>query len=191
MDARQLRLLLGWLLCALPALLSAHEGRLTHSLDDLARRYTTPTAVGAFLQQEFTFRRDEELFGQIEYWQSPLEFLQRRSGDCEDYALLARDLLLRNGMEAYVFSLFGTRGYAHTVCLFVDADGRYNVINQATVVFYRAQSLEALAAQLYPEWTFGGIVEQEGTRGRLVREIRYVAPTASFISLDTVASVPF
>ena len=145
--------------------------RNTVLLDRLASAYTTPKAVAAFLKQDFTFKRDEDLFGEADRWQTPEEFAARKVGDCEDYALLAQALLRRNGIEAYVLSLFGEEGYAHTVAVFVDGDGRYNVINQDKLRPYRAKSLEALASQLYPAWTYGGIAEQDGTRGRMVRAI--------------------
>ena len=123
----------GWwlagLACLLPGWLQAEGATTIDVLDVLAHRYATPQQVGAFLHQKFTFQRDQELFGVIEHWQTPAEFLANRKGDCEDYALLARALLLRNDIEAYIFSLFGDGGYAHTVCVFVDAQGRYNIIN--------------------------------------------------------------
>ena len=146
------------------------------SLDKLAFLYTTPKTIAAFLKHEFTFERDWDLFGEAEHWQTPQEFLTKRKGDCEDYALLAQGLLVRNGIEAYVFSLYG-EGYAHTVCVFVE-EGRYNVINQDRVRYYRTKSLEALASAIYPAWTVGAISEQIGTEGRLVREITNPHPAA-------------
>jgi len=152
------------------------------ALTELARTYTTPKAVAKFLRREFTFARDEALFGAEDRWQTPEEFLSRRTGDCEDYALLARELLRRNGIEAYVFSLIGQEGYAHTVAVYLDERGRYNVINQDRLRTYRAKSLEALASALYPGWTWGAIAEQVGTRGHSVREIvnPHPAPSADF-----------
>ena len=137
------------------------------TLEQLAAIYTTPESIAAFLRKRCTFVRDETLFGTADYWQAPEELAVRRMGDCEDYALLARELLQRNSIEAFVFSLFGDRGYAHTVSVFVE-DGRYNIINQDKVYYYRAPSLEAVASSLYQMWTFGGITERRGTRGRMV-----------------------
>ena len=68
-------------------------------------------------------------------------------------------------------SLFGEEGYAHTVSVFVDEDGRYNVINQGKLRRYRAPSLEQVAAQINPAWSVGMIAEQDGPRGRVVREL--------------------
>ena len=140
-------------------------------VDHLAATYTNPEAVATFLRHDFTFTRDAKLFGQEDYWQTPEEFASRRRGDCEDYALLAQALLQRNGIRAYVVSLFGEDGYAHTVSAFVDAQGRYNAINQGTLRYYHAPSLEALASAINPSWTFGGIVEQDGTHARFVTQL--------------------
>ena len=145
-------------------------------IDQLAARYTTPKAVAEFLRRDFTFRRDEDLFGVVDQWQTPEEFATRKAGDCEDYALLARAILQRNGVESYVFSLFGESGYAHTVAVFVDQQGRYNVINQGKIRYYHASSIEALASMINPAWSSGGIVEQDGARGRMVREIHNAHP---------------
>lgn len=161
------------------------------ALQSLAAQYSTPKAIAQFLHRSFTFQRDEDLFGQAEYWQTPQEFLARRAGDCEDYALLATALLTRNGIEAHVFSLFGDGGYAHTVCVFRDAQGRYNVINQDQLRNYRAKNLDALACQMYPAWTFGGITEQAGIRGRLVEEITNPHPVPAMAAFDSFASFQY
>lgn len=131
----------------------------------------SPEAIAHFLKQKITFERDSRLFGQVDYWQDPLEFLKRGSGDCEDYALLAQVLLERQGKEAFVFSLYGSGGYAHTVCVFVD-NGRYNVVNQDRLIRTQAESLEELATSLYPQWTWGAVAERVGHRGRRLQEIR-------------------
>ena len=150
---------------------TAAHASATPLVDQIAASHRTPSAIAAFLREGFTFRRDEDLFGEADRWQSPEEFLQRRVGDCEDYALLAQALLRRNGIESYVLSLLGEEGYAHTVAVFVDAEGCYNLLNQDKLRLYRAPSLEALASRLYPSWTVAMIAEQDGTRGRIVQEL--------------------
>jgi hypothetical protein len=147
-----------------------------HELDWLAHTYTTPKQISEFLTSHFTFQSDVELFGQVEYWQRPDEFLARRKGDCEDYAVLAKELLVRNGYEAYLFSLFGLNQYGHTICVYRDREGRFNAINEARHYRYRVSSLEDVATQMFQGWTFGGIVEQDGTQSKLIREITNPRP---------------
>ena len=163
------------LLCA--GICQAQPTLPSETLDALAHRYTTPQAIGRWFREDFRFVRDRDQFGVAERWQSPEEFLATHRGDCEDFALLARELLVRNGVEAFVFSLFGDDGYAHTVCAFRDRDG-YSALSRRGVQVVRARSLEGLANRLHPSWSFGGVVERDGVYGRLVRDLRNPDPVA-------------
>lgn len=140
------------------------------NLEAIVRSHPTPEAVARFLQDWATSASDQDLFGRNEYWQAPEEFLMRRRGDCEDYALLTQALLERLGFEAFVFSLYGERGYAHTVTVFKEK-GHYHVLNQDRLVRFYAKSLEELASRIYPSWTWGAVAVQTRHQGRIVREI--------------------
>ena len=150
---------------------SSDTGYAGSPLEFLARACVTPEQVARFLHDNVVFQDDLSQFGQDDYWQTPAELLVHRHGDCEDYALLAQDLLSRQGIEAFIFSLYGERGYAHTVCIFVEG-GRYNVMNQDCLMRFQAGSLQELADRLYPRWSWGAIAERWGHRGRAIRVIR-------------------
>ena len=149
---------------------SSEPGRAETSLEIVARTQSTPERVASFLRSHLVFQDDRLLFGQADYWQSPEEMLARGRGDCEDYALLACNLLSRQGKRAFVFSLYGEGGYAHTVCVFLE-DGHYNVLNQDRLVRVRASTLEELAQKIYPGWKWGAVAQRQGHRGRAVRLI--------------------
>ena len=176
MESRWKKVLVtGWLtiglcLSAIPQVASSEPVRAGRMLETIARAYPTPEQLALFLHKNVFFQEDVRLFGLADYWQDPEEFLDRRKGDCEDYALLAQAVLLHQGQEAFVFSLYGEQGYAHTVCVFVEK-GCYNVINQDRVIRYHAKSLEDLATYLYPQWNWGAVAERVGHRGRAIREI--------------------
>jgi hypothetical protein len=157
----------------LPVLLAAGlcAGRADSPLDLIARSHPTPEQLAGFLNTHLTFQEDLSLFGQEDYWQAPEEVLARGRGDCEDYASLAADLLGRQGVGSFLFSLYGGKGYAHTVCVFVEG-GRYSVLNQDRLLRYRAASLEELAGKLCRAWEWGAVAERHGHRGRAVRVIR-------------------
>lgn len=140
------------------------------NLATIARAHPTPESVAHFLRQNVALEEDSRLFGRVEYWQTPEEMLLRRKGDCEDYAILTQALLERLGFEAFVFSLYGRRGYAHTVTVFKD-NGRYHVMNQDRLIRFNAKTLEEVASWMYPDWTWGAVAVQTGHRGRIVREI--------------------
>lgn len=44
-------------------------------------------AVNAFVNRRIEYREDIEVWGQLDYWASPLESLEKGQGDCEDYAI--------------------------------------------------------------------------------------------------------
>lgn len=140
------------------------------NLETITRAYPTPESIAEFLRNQISFAEDRDLFGRSEYWQAPEEFLARRKGDCEDYAILTQALLKRLGFEAFVFSLYGERGYAHTVMVFKE-NGRYHVVNQDRLIRLQAKSLEELSDRLYSDWTWGAVVAQRGHQGRIICEI--------------------
>lgn len=157
------------------------------TLSGLAQSYPTPEALARFLKGEIRFEEDRDLFGQPDYWQEPEEFLARRAGDCEDYALLAQAVLTLQGKEAFLLSLYGPQGYAHTVCVFIE-ESRYNVLNEDRILRYRAQSLQELATLLYPAWRWGAVAQKKGHYGRMIREIRNPSPLP-FHSAHPVSSL--
>jgi predicted transglutaminase-like cysteine proteinase len=44
-------------------------------------------AINNFYNRQVLFRDDTEVWGQVDYWASPLETLAQGQGDCEDYAI--------------------------------------------------------------------------------------------------------
>ena len=44
------------------------------------------------------YKKDIEVHGVTDYWQTPAESLQLKSGDCEDYAILKMSVLLDQGI---------------------------------------------------------------------------------------------
>jgi len=48
---------------------------------------TLVSGVNEFFNRRLLFREDIDNWGQVDYWASPLESLQRGMADCEDYAI--------------------------------------------------------------------------------------------------------
>ncbi|WP_222182419.1 transglutaminase-like cysteine peptidase [Geminicoccus harenae] len=80
------------------------------------------------------YRSDQEVWGRSDYWASPLEFL-RRTGDCEDYAILKYHSLRQLGVPASDMRMVVVqdtmRNLAHAV-LVVLVDGRLLVMDNLT-----------------------------------------------------------
>lgn len=70
-------------------------------------------SVNQFYNQRIVFRDDIEVWGQPDYWASPLELLNKGQGDCEDYAIAKYFTLIAIGVPSpklrlvYVRALVG------------------------------------------------------------------------------------
>ncbi len=74
---------------ALQSVMSASSG-----LDDDGRLQV----INQFFNRRIQFRDDAEVWGQPDYWASPLELLEKGQGDCEDYVIGKYFSLLAMGM---------------------------------------------------------------------------------------------
>jgi predicted transglutaminase-like cysteine proteinase len=58
------------------------------------------SAVNQFFNRRIRFRDDIEVWGELDYWASPLELLAKGEGDCEDFAIAKYFSLLRLGVPS-------------------------------------------------------------------------------------------
>ncbi len=78
-------------------------------------------AVNAFFNRRMLFRTDMEVWQQEDYWATPLEFMGRGAGDCEDFAIAKYITLQLLGVEnerlrlIYVRARSGAASIAHMV----------------------------------------------------------------------------
>jgi predicted transglutaminase-like cysteine proteinase len=127
------------------------------SLDQLAAIYDTPAKVWYLLEHTVTYTFDRHAYGADEYFASAEELWARKRGDCEDYAILAKALLDRNGYTTVLFSAWHAAHDAsgndgHTVVAFLER-GRWNHLSNLGYVRAEALTHEELAASIFPDWT--------------------------------------
>ncbi len=139
------------------------------SLEQAIASVSTPKELAALMKKEFRFEEDQKLFREADHWQSPEEIWNLKAGDCEDYAVFARYVLRKHGIEAEIVSLYGAEGYAHTVVIFKDKD-HFRVFNQHKLERFRTKSIKGVLGKLYPQWTWAAIAEPKAARGH-IREI--------------------
>lgn len=90
--------------------------------------------------RRITYKRDEERFGKLEYWQKPDETLANGEGDCEDGAVLLMSLMLHCGfpreqIRMWCGSVQGG-GHAYT-CYVAEHDGVEYVLDWCYWLSYR------------------------------------------------------
>jgi predicted transglutaminase-like cysteine proteinase len=87
------------------------------------------TLVNNFFNQRISFHDDMEVWGQIDYWASPLESLDKGRGDCEDYAIAKYFSLVAAGTPVarlrmvYVRAQLGGKSLAHMVLAYYAQPG--------------------------------------------------------------------
>ncbi|HLO95521.1 MAG TPA: transglutaminase-like cysteine peptidase, partial [Burkholderiaceae bacterium] len=77
------------------ALVQMLEKAQAQALDEEGRL----AAVNDFFNRRIQFRDDQEVWGAVDYWASPLEILEKGRGDCEDYAIAKMSLLAALGFR--------------------------------------------------------------------------------------------
>ncbi len=61
--------------------------------------------VNSTVNRLIAYKKDSLVYGEFDYWAKPLEILERRAGDCEDFAILKMTALQRAGIPAQSMSL--------------------------------------------------------------------------------------
>lgn len=67
-----------------------------------------------FVNKSVSFAEDTQVWGQLDYWATPLETLGRAAGDCEDYAIAKYFTLLELGVEPQKLRLIYVRAKTGT-----------------------------------------------------------------------------
>ncbi|MBI4115463.1 MAG: transglutaminase-like cysteine peptidase [Candidatus Omnitrophica bacterium] len=159
----------------------------TLTLDSLASQLQTPEAIQKFMGKHFVYVEDQTLFGQDEYWQSPEEMLERKQGDCEDYALFAEAILKKNGYRTFIFSVYWEDD-AHTVAVF-EKEGKWGIFDLDDLRYLKGDSIEDLGKAIKHDWSYLGIMRKDGNTGIINRKFQGQKAIASKISLALPSTI--
>jgi predicted transglutaminase-like cysteine proteinase len=141
-------------------------------MDDRTRIH----AVNQFYNRRIAFRDDVDAWGQVDYWASPLEAMQKGEGDCEDYAIAKYFSLLAAGTPmqrlrmVYVRAQLGPPGsptQAHMVLAYHETPESDPLILDNLVDDVRPASRRP---DLTPVFSFNGEGLWEGVGGRRAGE---------------------
>jgi predicted transglutaminase-like cysteine proteinase len=85
--------------------------------------------INDFFNRRLAFKDDQVVWGVPDYWASPLESLEKRAGDCEDYAIAKYFGLAASGVPTaklrmvYVRARLGGQSLAHMVLAYYAQPG--------------------------------------------------------------------
>jgi predicted transglutaminase-like cysteine proteinase len=105
------------------------------------------TRVNRWVNQNIAYQSDDRLYGQKDYWATASETLAKKSGDCEDFAILKMHMLRAAGMEPSKMRLMLLRDLAANAdhaFLVVSTDGGDMILDNLTDRVYRADEARAV-----------------------------------------------
>ncbi|KRB31103.1 MULTISPECIES: transglutaminase-like cysteine peptidase [Mesorhizobium] len=94
--------------------------------------------INSSVNHAIAYKKDSVVYGKLDYWAKPSETLERRAGDCEDFAILKMAALLRAGIPAQSMSLVvlqdRKRGFFHAVLSVSTGSGVFILDSLSNVV---------------------------------------------------------
>ena len=94
--------------------------------------------VNNTINRMIAYRTDNAVYGGVDYWAKPSEIIDRRAGDCEDFAILKMTALLSAGIPASDMSLVvlqdRKRGFFHAVLAVSTSEGTFILDNLSNIV---------------------------------------------------------
>jgi len=116
-----------------------------NSLDELIQSHKTPRSVGEWIDWNLWYAEEPE--GQ-DYWQSPQETFDLKSGDCDDAAILAMYILQKHGYKCYILMVWN-KNSGHMVCVVTLDDGFCYISSEGYVSVWTKNMLEIPGEVLY------------------------------------------
>ena len=126
-------------------------------------------AVNDFFNRRIVFASDQEIWGQNDYWASPLEMLEKGRGDCEDYVIGKYFSLIAAGMPSSKLRLVYVRAQiggsdgavqAHMVLAYYATPGAEPLVLDSLIGEIRPASRRP---DLAPVFSFNGEGLWQGT----------------------------
>jgi hypothetical protein len=116
-------------------------------VDDAVAAVRSPDDIADFFSREFAYTMTLP-----DRAHSPDETIEARTGDCEDFAVLASVMLARMGVanRAVVIKFRGLR-VAHAICIWKAPNGLYNFISNRELVRTGKDTVEGAIMKHYPD----------------------------------------
>ncbi len=128
--------------------------------------------VNDHFNRRLLYRQDIDLWGQVDYWASPLETLSRGGGDCEDFAIAKYFTLVASGVPharlrlVYVRIQMGSAQQPHMVLAYYPRPDAEPWVLDSLVPDLRVASARP---DLSPVFSFNAEAIWEGVAGPAVR----------------------
>ena len=89
----------------------------------------------------------------IDEWQSPQETIGLKKGDCEDFAILASEVLKHLGVDNDILIVkFASGRIAHAICAWKDKNRNFSFISNKKLFHTGEKTIECVIEKYYPDW---------------------------------------
>ena len=107
----------------------------------------TPQDIARWFSRSFSYEMEWP-----DNWQSSDETACRKKGDCEDFAILSRELLARLGIQSDIIIIkFKDLKIAHAICIWKYGE-YYSFMSTRKLYETNATSIEEAVEKYYPDW---------------------------------------
>lgn len=118
------------------------------TLENITTFVHTPLQLAGWLSRDFQY-----VFEVADGWQPAEETIDRGAGDCEDFAVLAQEVLKRLGIPSDIIIVkFQGLNISHALCLWQEKDGSYSFISNQEICRTQKKTIEEAIAKFYPDW---------------------------------------
>lgn len=96
-----------------------------------ADNYSIILKINSFVNNTIKYKSDKQNYGLKDYWAKPNEVLKKKSGDCEDIAILKYSLLIKNGIKRENIKIYATivKNQGHVFLEVIDSNRVYYLDN--------------------------------------------------------------
>mgnify|MGYP001605926310 CR=1 FL=1 len=128
-------------------LLSLPVSCFAQSLAGVTSSVHNPAQLSKWLSNNFRYELEFP-----DHWQPAQETLDLKKGDCEDFAILAQNILKELGIESFIV-IVNLKDFkqSHAICVFKD-DKYYSFFSNQILVQTGAASIEGAVQEGYPDW---------------------------------------
>ena len=130
----------------------------------LKEKIQSPHDLARWLESDFkyVFRLNDE-------WQTPSETINKRAGDCEDFATLDSDVLEKMGVKSHIVIIkFRGMDFKHAISIWKEKNGTYSYISNQKLVRTGIGTIEKALSVYYPDWETLTFTDSKGKVIKLV-----------------------
>ena len=113
-----------------------------------------PDTLSVWMKYNLTYQKEK-----IDYWKTPEETIKDKGGDCDDFAILAQEILKDLSLEGDIIYLSKSKGkenwkIGHMICLFKNKKGEYQIFDNQYLLKHNSENAIETILHYYPEYDY-------------------------------------